>query len=81
MTWCLQFDGVTSYWHTPYFIDLINSGSVILPDLDIPVPERFVEPSVRHHLYVPGSERGVVSVVGEFVTTSTCLAPSAASPQ
>ena len=35
-----------------------------MPDLDIPVPERFVDPGTRQHLYVPGSEQATVSVVG-----------------
>ena len=64
---------MTSYWHTPYFIDLINSGSIIMPDLDIPVPERFVDPGTRQHLYVPGSEQATVSVVGTSVLLAVCM--------
>ena len=59
-----QYDGVKSYWHTPYFIDLINSGAFITPDLRIPIPERFFVPSSRTHAFVPGSEKAVVTVVG-----------------
>lgn len=61
----LQYDGVTNYLHTPFFIDLINSGSLVLPDLEIPVPERFVKPEERQHLYVPGSPEAYVGLVGK----------------
>ena len=59
-----QYDGVTNNLQTPYFIDLINSGSLVLPDLEIPVPERFVKPEERQHLYVPGSPVATVGIVG-----------------
>ena len=62
----LQYDGVTNFLHTPYFIDLINSGSLVLPDLEIPVPEQFVKPEQRQHLYVPGSQIADVGIVGKF---------------
>ena len=60
-----QYDGVTNYLHTPFLIDLINSGSLVLPDLEVPVPERFVKPQERQHLYVPGSPEAYVGVVGK----------------
>ena len=65
-----QFDGVTNYYHTPYLVDLVSQGSVIVPDLEIPVPERFIQPDKREHLYVPGSERAFVHVVGELAVFS-----------
>lgn len=52
--------------HTPYFIDLISSGSMVLPDLAVPVPERFIKPQERQHLYVPGSPEAYIGVVGKF---------------
>lgn len=39
------YDGVTNYYHTPYLLDLINSGSQIIPDFHINVTERFFHPS------------------------------------
>lgn len=62
-----QYDGVTNYLHTPFLIDLINSGSLVLPDLEVPVPERFVKPQERQHLYVPGSPKAHVGIVGQFL--------------
>lgn len=64
---CIQYDGVTNYLHTPFFIDLISSGSMVLPDLAVPVPERFIKPQERQHLYVPGSPEAFVGVVGDVV--------------
>ena len=63
----MQYDGVTNYLHTPYFVDLINSGSMVLPDLEIPVDERFVKPEERKHLYVPGSPDAKVGIVGKLI--------------
>ena len=45
-------------------MDLIESGSMTLPDLEIPVPDRFVEPEARKHLFVPGSPVAKVGIVG-----------------
>jgi len=67
LTVCTKYDGVTNYLHTPYFIDLINSGTLTLHDLEIPVPERFVEPEQRRHLYVPGSQKATVGIVGDVI--------------
>jgi len=66
----LQYDGITNIYHTPFLIDLINSGSMTHPDLRIAVPERFVNPGERHHLYVPGSGKAFVSIVGWFLVPS-----------
>ena len=60
----MQYDGVTNYYNTPFLLDLINQGSRIVPDFDIIVPERFINPGQREHLYVPGSEEATLSVVG-----------------
>nr|UCK81479.1 macroglobulin-complement related protein-like 1 [Arenicola marina] len=64
---CTKYDGVTNYYNTPYFIDLISSGSLVLPDLQIPVPELFIKPEERQHLYVPGSPGAYVGIVGDVV--------------
>ncbi|ESO98375.1 hypothetical protein LOTGIDRAFT_231429 [Lottia gigantea] len=61
-------DGVENYYHTPYLIDLIRFGALIIPDFDVPVPERFVVPEQREHLYVPGSPIGHLSIFGDVVT-------------
>ena len=58
-------DGVTNAYHTPALIDLVNKGAVIVPDLWIPVPERFIYPGQREHLYVPGSQKATVTVSGK----------------
>ena len=62
---------MTNHLHTPYFIDLINSGTLTLHDLEIPVPERFVKPEERKHLYVPGSPNATVGIVGKQTLTAT----------
>jgi len=64
---CTEYDGVTNYLHTPYFVDMFSSGSLTLPDLEIPVPERFVIPEERRHLYVPGSPVATVGIVGDVI--------------
>lgn len=64
---CSTFDGVTNYLNTPFVIDLINKGSRVIPDLEIPVPERFIRPQERQHLYVPGSPEATVGIVGDIV--------------
>ncbi|KAK6185943.1 hypothetical protein SNE40_008070 [Patella caerulea] len=61
-------DGVENYYHTPYLIDLIRYGSLIIPDFDVPVPEQFVVPEQREHLYVPGSAVAHLSLFGDVVT-------------
>lgn len=61
-----QPDGVMNYHHTPYLIDLIRFASIQVPDFDIPVPEQFVVPEVRDHLYVPGSPVARPSLFGEL---------------
>ncbi|KAK7114537.1 CD109 antigen-like [Littorina saxatilis] len=61
-------DGVINYYHTPYLIDLIRFASIQVPDFDVPVPEQFVVPEVREHLYVPGSAKSEPSLFGDVVT-------------
>ena len=76
LTGCLfyQYNGVTNYYHTPYFIDLINQGSVLVPDFDIPVPEQFVVSRRPWHLYVAGSGNIQLGLVGENRSPCSILA-------
>ena len=53
-------------YHTPYFIDLVNKGSQLIPDLFIPVPEMFKMPEEFRHRYVPGSQEAYATVVGLY---------------
>ena len=39
----------------------------MLPDLEVPVPEQFVMPEERRHLYVPGSPECYVGISGDVV--------------
>ena len=64
---CVQYDGVTNYYNTPYLVDLINQGSLIVPDFDIIVPEQFIYPEQREHSYVPGSPKAVLSIIGMYM--------------
>ncbi|XP_013420589.1 CD109 antigen isoform X3 [Lingula anatina] len=63
----VEMDGVTKYWHAPYFVDLSNQAAVSVPDFQIPVPQVFSPPEVRYHLYVPGSAKATLSVIGDIV--------------
>ena len=38
----------------------------MIPDLKIPVPEIFIHPEIRENLYVPGSPKATVSLVGWY---------------
>jgi hypothetical protein len=58
---------VTNWFNAPYLIDLINSGQLQIPPFDIPVDQRFIYPEQRMHLYVPGSQKAVLNVIGETV--------------
>ncbi|KAL3859107.1 hypothetical protein ACJMK2_009340 [Sinanodonta woodiana] len=64
----IQPDGVMNYYHTPYLVDMIRYGSETIPDLQIEVPDQFVVPEVRYHLYVPGSANARLSLFGDVVT-------------
>ena len=66
----LQMDGITNTYSTPYLIDLVNKGSSLIPDFWIPIPERFLVPNTREHLFVSGSQRATINVAG------TCCAHS-----
>lgn len=45
---------------------MIKYGSETIPDLQIPVPDQFVVPEVRWHLYVPGSGVADISLFGKL---------------
>ena len=65
-----QYNGITNYFHTPFFVDLVNKGSAVIPDFQIPSTERFVDPNKRKLLYVPGSPTSTLSIVGEWITSA-----------
>ena len=48
----------------PYLVDLVNQGSVLIPDFDIPIDERFFIPEQRELQYVPGSNDAHVYIYG-----------------
>ena len=52
-------------YHTPYLIDMITSGSMIIPDLKVNVSDQFIVPEQRYHQFVPGSPKGHVTVFGK----------------
>ena len=47
----IEYDGVTNFYHTPYLLDLINSGSQIIPHFQINVTERFFRPGMETSMY------------------------------
>ncbi|ELT90449.1 hypothetical protein CAPTEDRAFT_197470 [Capitella teleta] len=65
----VTWDGVPNTRHTPFLVDLVNSGSQVMPFLQIPIPQRFVDPGMRQHRYVPGSCKVKVSIIGDVVGT------------
>ena len=60
-----QYDGVLNDDHTPYLVDLVNQGSVIIPDFDSVVPEQFIDPDIPYHRYVKGSEWARMTIFGK----------------
>lgn len=64
----IDSDGVENYFHTPYLLDMITYGSIIIPDLKINVSDQFIVPEQRFHSYVPGSPKATVSMFGDVVT-------------
>jgi len=63
---CVKYDGVVGrYQHTPYLVDLVNTGSVIIPDLKINISERFFDPGKRDLLYIPYSGVAKLYVFGK----------------
>ena len=64
MLYCFQYDGVLNDDHTPYLVDLVNQGSVIIPDFDSVVPDQFIDPDIPYHRYVKGSEWARIYING-----------------
>ena len=63
----LKYDGVVGrYRHTPYLVDLVNTGSLIIPDLKINISERFFDPGKRDLLYIPYSGVAKLHVFGKL---------------
>ena len=58
-------DGVESMSHTPFFIDLINSGSMLNPSLEITTEEQFRHPENNFNWYVPGSPKAILTLSGK----------------
>jgi len=70
---CMKFDGVIGrYRHTPYLVDLVNTGSVIIPDLKINISERFFDPGARDLLYIPHSGVAKLHVFGKIFIYFYC---------
>lgn len=64
----VKYDGVIGrYKHTPYLVDLVNTGSVMIPDLKINISERFFDPGKRDLLYIPYSGVAKLHVFGNLV--------------
>lgn len=68
-----QYDAILCESFTPYLIDLVNQGSVIIPDLAVEIPEQFFDPDLPYHLYVPGSQVASIAVFG--LSFLPCLYP------
>ncbi|CAH1800978.1 unnamed protein product [Owenia fusiformis] len=78
-------DGIPNRWPTTYFVDLVKYSQFMIPDLVIPIPERFIVLEQRNHLYIPGSNTCVVSIVGDvigpgFYTSSRSTYPTLGIP-
>ena len=58
-------NSVADFYHTPYLVDLTDMGGQNAPDFQIPVPQNFLLPDRREHLYVPGSQKAIISFVGD----------------
>ena len=61
-----QYDGTINDDHFPYLIDLVNTGSVITSDFEIPMPERYFVPGQRELIYVPGSNYITMYLWGKY---------------
>lgn len=63
------YDGVVGrVRHTPYLVDLVNTGSLIIPDLKVNISERFVDPGARDLYYIPYSNDATLYVYGDMVS-------------
>ena len=64
-----QYEGVANDDHIPFLMDLNNQGSQLSPYFDIPMPQQFIVPGRREHLYIPGSNTAYIHVYGKFLYT------------
>ncbi|ELT94762.1 hypothetical protein CAPTEDRAFT_205314 [Capitella teleta] len=69
----VKYDGVGITDFIPYLLDLVNQGSQLIPDFNIPIPERFVEPGQRDVLYIPGSNVVSMGIHGDMVLPGLML--------
>ena len=60
-------DGIRNFWHTPYYVDLVNKGSMATPDFGIAVDPNFKHPDEFRHRFVPDSPEGYVGMVGKKI--------------
>lgn len=56
--------GINNRYFTCHLVDLLNHGYLSIPDLKIPVNERFILPNQDRHLYVPGSPTLEFKIIG-----------------
>ncbi|CAH8610228.1 unnamed protein product [Heterobilharzia americana] len=63
----VRMNGVTNYFHTASFLDLTSSSTLFVNNFKIIVPQKFTIPERRLHRFVPGSQKAILSVVGDFI--------------
>ncbi|VDD75471.1 unnamed protein product [Mesocestoides corti] len=63
----VQMNGIPNYFHTARFIDLTSSSQMFVNNFRVIVPEKFTVPEQRAHRYIPGSQKGIVSVTGDVI--------------
>jgi len=70
----MKYDGVVGrHKFTPYLVDLVNTGSLIIPDLKINISERFFDPGARDLLYIPYSGVSTLHVYGKATLCISCF--------
>mgnify|MGYP001791247250 FL=1 len=60
----LQYSGVKDGWTHSYQVDLRTRNAELLPDLLIPVGENPTRYESDYSLYVPGSPKSTIYVMG-----------------
>ncbi|CUT99038.1 cd109 antigen [Echinococcus multilocularis] len=63
----VHMNGIPNYFHTSRFMDLTSSSRLFVNNFRVIVPEKFTVPEQRAHRFVPGSQKGVVSVTGDVI--------------
>ncbi|CAD5122913.1 DgyrCDS11313 [Dimorphilus gyrociliatus] len=56
--------GINNRYLTCHLVDLLNHGTLSVPDFKIPIQERFILPEQQRHIYVPGTPIGELKIVG-----------------